>query len=91
MMSRRLWSQTVAVATGEGVLTRRPGSGAYRRDLAEAALAGLTAEGLDVWGDTYQPRRVQITPGGHRDGPAQMKRRSASAGQIVLYFPGMRE
>lgn len=64
MMDQKLWDQTIAVATAQGVLKRAPDRGAYRTDLAEKAVANLEAQGLDVRGMNYTPRMVTITPGG---------------------------
>jgi NitT/TauT family transport system substrate-binding protein len=54
------WNQTVQTATEGGVLTEAPAEGAYRTDLAEAALEGLdNATGTDWTAPT-----VEVTPGG---------------------------
>ena len=57
VMDTALWAQTVDVATSQGVITAAPGMGAYRTDLAEAAVASLKADGLDTEGTGYTPRR----------------------------------
>ena len=55
------WDQTVQVALDAEILTEEPPSNAYRTDLAEAALAGITddAEGAD-----FEKADVEVTPGG---------------------------
>lgn len=64
VMDTALWAQTIEVATSQGVITADPGMGAYRSDLAEAAVASLKADGLDTEGTGYTPREVTVTPGG---------------------------
>ncbi|GAA2439306.1 ABC transporter substrate-binding protein [Actinomadura vinacea] len=60
----KAWKQTLDIARGGGVLKADPGAGAYRTDLSERAMSGLKAEGVDVTGASYEPRRVTVTPGG---------------------------
>ena len=65
-MNESLWDQTVDVATTqiaelEGV---EIGSDAYRTDLAQAAIDALADEGLDVDGDTYERRSIELREGG---------------------------
>jgi NitT/TauT family transport system substrate-binding protein len=64
-MDKALWDQTVAVATSQTVLKAAPDAGAYRTDLAEKALEGLRATGLDTTGATYAPKTVEVTEGGN--------------------------
>lgn len=64
MMDATLWAQTVEVATGQGVITTAPPGGAYRTDLAAAAIASLDDDGLDTEGAGYTPREVHLNPGG---------------------------
>jgi len=64
VMDKGLWDQTIQVATSQKVLKAAPDAGAYRTDLAEKAVADLKAAGLDVAGASYQPRQVEVTPGG---------------------------
>ena len=64
VMDAALWAQTADVAVSEAVLKAPPTDDAYRTDLAEQAVADLEGEGLDVKGASYQPRAVEITPGG---------------------------
>jgi NitT/TauT family transport system substrate-binding protein len=52
------------VALDGGIITAEPTEGAYRTDLAEAAVAALTEQGVDVEGLTYEPIEVEVTPGG---------------------------
>lgn len=62
IMNTDLWDQTVAVALEGQVITAEPTEGAYRTDLAQAALDSLADE--DVTGETWEPLAVEITPGG---------------------------
>ena len=64
MLDSVLWDQTIQIAKDGQVLTADPDAGSFRTDLAEQAVAGLEAEGLDVQGAGYQPIEVEITPGG---------------------------
>ncbi|NOX60815.1 MAG: hypothetical protein GXP42_02535 [Chloroflexi bacterium] len=60
-MDPDLWQQTVDIAVEFKVLENPPDAGAYRTDLAEKALAGLSG---DVTGENFQKIEVEITPGG---------------------------
>jgi NitT/TauT family transport system substrate-binding protein len=62
VMNPDLWEQTVEVAVGQGVISADPGPDAYRTDLAEAAVAELEAEGLDVTGDSFTKTTVTLNP-----------------------------
>jgi len=64
VMDQALWDQTVEVAVGQAVITADPGADAYRTDLAEAAVAELEAEGLDVAGEGFAKTTVTLNPGG---------------------------
>lgn len=66
VMNESLWNQTVEVATGqieelEGV---EISGDAYRTDLAQQAVDELREEGLDVDGDSYERRAIELRPGG---------------------------
>jgi NitT/TauT family transport system substrate-binding protein len=61
MMDPDLYDQTVRVAIEGKVLTREPSSGAYRTDLAQRALEGISG---DVNGNNFRPIAVQLNPGG---------------------------
>jgi NitT/TauT family transport system substrate-binding protein len=66
VMNKALWDQTVDVATSqipelEGVTID---DNAYRTDLAEAAVAALAEELLDVEGPFYTKREIELRPGG---------------------------
>jgi NitT/TauT family transport system substrate-binding protein len=59
---KALWDQTIAVAIEGGVLTAAPPDGAYRNDLAEKALAGITE---DTKGAGFTKGTVEVTAGGN--------------------------
>jgi NitT/TauT family transport system substrate-binding protein len=59
---KALWDQTIAVAIEGGVLTAAPPDGAYRNDLAEKALAGITE---DTKGTGFTKGTVEVTEGGN--------------------------
>ena len=60
-MDPQSWQQTVSIAQDFGVLSQAPDAGAYRSDLAEAALQMISG---DTTGASYQKVNVQIIPGG---------------------------
>ena len=65
VMNPALWSQTVDVATSQNVIKAAPADGAYRTDLAEAALKELTDEGLDTTGSSFQKSTITLNEGGN--------------------------
>lgn len=64
IMDPDLWAQTVDVATSEGILAAAPDDGAYRTDIAEAAVANLRDAGVDVVGNDWERIPVELLPGG---------------------------
>lgn len=66
VMNEELWAQTVAVAIEGGVISAEPSEGAYRSDLAMAALESLGMDWpeLDLTGAEFEALTVEITPGG---------------------------
>ncbi len=56
-----LWDQTVQISLDSEIITAEPSEGAYRTDLAEAALAGIDG---DTTGDGFEKSEVEVTPGG---------------------------
>lgn len=62
MMDTALWEQTVRVAMEGQVLTAEPAAEAYRTDLAEQALEGLSD--LDTNGADFEKIEVEVTAGG---------------------------
>jgi NitT/TauT family transport system substrate-binding protein len=59
---KALWDQTIAVSLEGKFLTKTPADGAYRNDLAEQALAGITG---DTKGATFTKGTVTVTEGGN--------------------------
>ena len=64
VMNADLWSQTVNVATSQGVIESAPGAGAYRTDFAQDAVNALNGEGLDTVGSNWSRTTVALNPGG---------------------------
>ena len=60
VLDPKLWVQTVKTASAAGIITRSPGSGVFRTDLATQALKGLT----DTTGTDFVKATVEITPKG---------------------------
>jgi hypothetical protein len=65
-MDEALWDQTVAVSLEAGIIPEAPGEGAWRSDLAQAALDALAAEmpDLDLTGENFEPVVVELREGG---------------------------
>ena len=64
VMDQGLWDQTVEVATSQGVISAAPPDGTFTNSLAQAAVDGLNADGLDTTGSSWQPIDVELNPGG---------------------------
>src|SRR5262249_30502489 len=56
------WDQTIQIALDFGVLKATPAQGAFRNDLAQAALQGISG---DTKGANFQKGTVQVTEGGN--------------------------
>jgi NitT/TauT family transport system substrate-binding protein len=66
IMDPESWEITKQIAVDFGIVENEPDAEAtYRTDLAEAAVAALQEEDVDVTGDDYQPEEVEVTPGGN--------------------------
>jgi NitT/TauT family transport system substrate-binding protein len=63
IMNKADYARTASISKQFGVI-KKPASGAYRTDLAAAAVAGLKQQGMDVNGKNYHPLSVKVTPGG---------------------------
>ena len=63
IMDPALWQQTVDVSVEAGIIPSAPPADAYRTDLAEAALEGLTD--VDATGESFQKGTVTVTEGGN--------------------------
>jgi NitT/TauT family transport system substrate-binding protein len=64
IMDKASYAQTAKLLQQFGGIKKAPSAGAYRTDLAAAAVAGLKKQGLDVYGKSYKPIAVKLTPGG---------------------------
>lgn len=66
ILDEALWDQTVAVSLEGEVITAEPTEGAYRTDLAQAALESLMADypDLDLTGENWERIEVVLRPGG---------------------------
>ena len=66
VMDEDLWAQTVAISIEAEVIAEEPSEGAYRTDLAMAALEslGMSMPDTDVTGDMWEPVEVMLRPGG---------------------------
>ncbi|HEX5246911.1 MAG TPA: ABC transporter substrate-binding protein [Gaiellaceae bacterium] len=64
IMDKASYAQTAKLLQQFGGIKKAPTAGAYRTDLAAAAVAGLKKQGLDVYGKSYKPIAVKLTPGG---------------------------
>jgi len=59
----KAFSRTAKIAQQFKVIKNAP-SGAYRIDLAKAAVAQLKAQGVDVYGKKWEKAKVAVTEGG---------------------------
>jgi NitT/TauT family transport system substrate-binding protein len=66
IMDPALYAQTADIALTYEVVTTEPDDGAWRNDLAEAALSWLTDNypDADPFGLDWEAATVEITPGG---------------------------
>jgi NitT/TauT family transport system substrate-binding protein len=64
IMNKADYARTASISKQFGVIKKAPTAGAYRTDLATAAVATLKAKGLDVNGANWKPLNVKVTPGG---------------------------
>jgi len=58
------WNNTVDIAKTYGIIKSDPSGEPFRTDLAEAAVAALEEEGVDVNGSNWTAPTVEVTPGG---------------------------
>ncbi len=64
IMDPAAYKTTADIALKYQQISKAPDAGAYRTDLAQAALKMLTAMNIDVTGSKWTPATVQITAGG---------------------------
>ena len=60
--SQAAWDQTIQISLDFGVLKTKPADGAFRNDLAQQALQGITG---DTKGASFQKGTVTVTEGGN--------------------------
>ncbi|WP_432491038.1 ABC transporter substrate-binding protein [Kineococcus gypseus] len=64
------WERTVAIARdtrnaeGQTVISRDPGADAYTNEFVQRAVDELSADGVDVTGESFTPLEVTLNPGG---------------------------
>src|SRR5438093_648984 len=63
IMDKAAFNRTATIAKQFKVITKTP-SGAYRDDLAKAAVAQLKGQNVDVNGRSWKKATVKVTPGG---------------------------
>jgi hypothetical protein len=63
-MDKASYPRTWMLMKKFGGIKKTPTAGAYRTDLAKAAVAGLKKAGMDVYGKHYKPMTVKLTLGG---------------------------
>ena len=64
VMNEEDYDTTVQIATEYKIVKNDPGDGVYRSDIAEAAVAELEEEGVDVHGNDWEAPEVEVTEGG---------------------------
>ncbi len=64
IMDKAAYARTAKLPQQFGGIKKAPTAGAYRTDLAAAAVAGLKKQGLDVDGTSYKPLNIKVSPGG---------------------------
>jgi len=63
IMDKAAYARTARIAKQFGAI-KNPASGAYRADLAKAAVAQLKSQGFDVYGKKWKKAVVKVTAGG---------------------------
>jgi NitT/TauT family transport system substrate-binding protein len=63
IMDTKAFARTASISKQFKVISKAP-SGAYRADLAKAAVAQLKGQGVDVTGKKWKKAKVKVTPGG---------------------------
>jgi NitT/TauT family transport system substrate-binding protein len=63
VMDKKAYARTARIAKQFGAI-KKPASGAYRDDLARAAVAQLKKQKVDVNGRGWKKAKVKVTPGG---------------------------
>ena len=58
------FNRTAKIAQQFKVIKKAPTAGAYRTDIAKAAVASLKKDGVDVFGKSWHKASIKVTPGG---------------------------
>ena len=61
ILDEELWQQTVDISVEFEIIGAEPDDGAFRTDLAQAALDGIDG---DTTGEDFEKAEVEVTPGG---------------------------
>jgi NitT/TauT family transport system substrate-binding protein len=64
IMDKAAYTRTAKIAKQFGAIKKPAGNGAYRTDLAKAAVAQLKSQGVDVTGTKWKKATVKVTAGG---------------------------
>ena len=64
VMDPAAFETTARIARQFKVIKKAPSAGAYRTDIAKAAVATLKKDGVDVFGKSWKKASVKVTPGG---------------------------
>jgi NitT/TauT family transport system substrate-binding protein len=64
IMDKAAYARTAKIAKQFGAIKKPAGNGAYRSDLAKAAVAQLKKQGVDVKGKKWKKATVKVTAGG---------------------------
>jgi NitT/TauT family transport system substrate-binding protein len=64
VMDKAAYARTAKIAKQFGAIKKAAGNGAYRDDLAKAAVAQLKKQGVDVNGKKWKKATVKVTAGG---------------------------
>jgi NitT/TauT family transport system substrate-binding protein len=64
VMDPSAYEQTAKIALQFKVIKKAPTAGAYRTDIAKAAVATLKQDGVDVFGKSWHKASIKVTPGG---------------------------
>jgi NitT/TauT family transport system substrate-binding protein len=64
VMDKKAYARTAKIAKQFGAIKKPAGNGAYRADLAKAAVAQLKRQGVDVNGRKWKKGVVKVTAGG---------------------------
>src|SRR5438876_3534833 len=64
VVDAKSFARTAKISKQFGVIKKSPSAGAYRTDLAKAAVTKLKSQGVDVYGKSWKKATVKVTPGG---------------------------